>query len=302
MTVPFLFNTRTPVLARVAAWCCATAVVLAAGGGFVVKAGPAEAPDAPKQGPTLLLGDRHGEPSTNSVAAFMYFVPLISPAPVTAVTSPGSTQAARVVRIHREQSGNSFTTTCDFEFSGQGSQQSVFDCSREIKRHEPSLRAGGTLERQLRSITVTGPGHGQVEVEGILSNTLPTVTKVRMRFNAGGQASPVSIALSDFRYVAGDFRPVKEVVARVNTLTFRRKAGPPKMEVTVASVKNKGAGDNLWQGFKGSIKGMAVNLLIDPLRIETSGQQAMLDFGQALADGATSFTFPRAKNLKPGNT
>ena len=70
------------------------------------------------------------------------------------------------------------------------------------------------------------------------------------------------------------------------------------MEVTVASVKKKGAGQNLWQSIKGSLTGAAVNLFIDPLTVETTGHQAMLDFGQALVSGAPTFTFPRARNLK----
>jgi hypothetical protein len=66
----------------------------------------------------------------------------------------------------------------------------------------------------------------------------------------------------------------------------------------VASVKKKGAGNNLWQSIRGGITGTPVNLLIDPLSVERIGHQAMLDFGQALVSGAPTFTFPRAKNLK----
>ena len=57
------------------------------------------------------------------------------------------------------------------------------------------------------------------------------------------------------------------------------------MEVTVASVKNKGAGDGLWQNLTGSVKGLAVNLLIPPLTVEAVGHRAMLDFGRALSFG-----------------
>jgi len=68
--------------------------------------------------------------------------------------------------------------------------------------------------------------------------------------------------------------------------------------VTVASVKKKAAGNGLWQNLKGSVKGLAVNLLIDPLTVETVGHQAMLDFGLAVTSGAPTFTFPQAKNMK----
>ena len=88
------------------------------------------------------------------------------------------------------------------------------------------------------------------------------------------------------------------LVARVNTLTLGRKPGPPKMEVGVSSMKSKSAGNGLWQNLRGSLAGAVAILLIDPLTVEALGHRAMLDFGQALAVGAPSFTFPRAKNLK----
>jgi len=141
-----------------------------------------------------------------------------------------------------------------------------------------------------------------VEVEGTISDNVETVREVRLRFNAHGKSSPVLIELCEIRYRDGEFQRCNEIVARVNTLTFRRKPGPPKMEVTVASVKNKAAGDGLWQNLKGSVKGMAVNLLIDPLTIEAVGHRAMLDFGGALTSGATTFTFPRATNLKSNSS
>jgi hypothetical protein len=232
----------------------------------------------------------------------MYFVPLISPEPVSSSTSPGNTQAARVLSARRKSTGHSFVVTCEFEFTGNGTQQSIVDLVPTIRRHTRELRAGGSTGRQLSSITVNGSGSGAIEVEGTVSNSVDTVGEVRLRFNARGKTSPVSIELCEIRYHEGEFRRCNEIVARVNTLTFRRTPGPPKMEVTVASVKNKAAGDGMWQNLKGSIKGLAVNLLIDPLTVEAVGHQAMLDFGGALASGATTFTFPRATNLKSTGT
>jgi len=282
------------------AWRRAAAVVLLAGAAFGPAVSGADAPGASvnrETGPTIRLDYSRRESSGNAVAAFMYFVPLITPEPVTVVTSPGSTQQARVTSATRRQSESSFTTTCEFEFTGDGSQQDTFDLARAIQRHERKLKAGGTLRRMLRSITVTGPGQGLVEVTGAVSNRVQTVTQVRLRFNAQGQTSPVSICLCDVRYLEGDFQSVNQIVARVNSLTFRRLPGQPRMEVTVASVKGKGAGNGLWQSFKGSVAGAAVNLFIDPLPVEEVGNRAMLDFGQALAAGATSFTFARASHL-----
>jgi len=236
------------------------------------------------------------------MASFMYFVPLISPEPVSSSTSPGSTQAARVLSARRKDTAYSFAVTCEFEFTGNGSQQSILDLAPTILRNDRELRAGGSTGRQLSSITVNGSGNGTVEVEGTVSNNVDTVREVRLRFNTHGKTSPVSIALCEIRYHEGEFRRLNEIIARVNTLTFRRGLGPPKMEVTVASVKNKTAGDGLWQNLKGSVKGLAANLLIDPLTVEAIGHRAMLDFGGALNSGAATFTFPCATNLKSNSS
>jgi hypothetical protein len=225
----------------------------------------------------------------------MYFVPLISPEPVSSITSPGSTLAARVLSVKRKSTPYSFVVTCELEFTGHGSQQSIIDLAPNIRWHEQQLKAGGSTGRRLSSITVDGPGMGTVEVEGTISNNVETVSQVRLRFNAHGKTSPIAIEICDIRYQDGDFQHCNEIVARVNTLTFNRKLGRPKMEVTVASVKKKGAGSGFWQSFKGSVVGMAVNLFIPPLTVEAVGHRAMLDFGRALAVGAPTFTFPCAR-------
>ena len=102
----------------------------------------------------------------------------------------------------------------------------------------------------------------------------------------------------DVRYHEGEFRPENEIVARVNSLGFKRKPGLAKMEISVASVKRKDAANTAWQNFKGGLKGVAANLFLKPATIEPIGAQAMFDFGLALETGASSFTFPRARNLK----
>jgi len=287
----------------ISAWRLGVAVLLLAGAVFRPAANGADVPGpgaaaGSAAGPTIRLDYSSGEKSGNPASAFMYFIPLISPEPVTAVVSPDSKQWVRVTSVRRHQSGDSFTTTCDLEFSGDGSQQNIFDLARDIRRHEQRLKEGGKLGRRLHCITVAGRGRGRVEVKGTVTNGVESVNEVRLRFNAQGQTSPVAIELCDVRYLDGDFRLVNEMEARVNTLIFVRKPGPPKMEVVVSSIKNKGAGNGLWQNLRGSLAGAVANMLIDPLTVEAIGHRAMLDFGQALAVGAPSFTFPRAKNLK----
>jgi hypothetical protein len=249
-------------------------------------------------GPAIHLSYGTDASAANPVADFMYFVPLISLQPVSSLTSAGSTQSVRINSVTRSFSRRSFEVTCEIDLTGDGWQRSVFDLSQSAERHERQLQNGGSVGRQLKSIDVQGSGAITVEVEGSVSNDVPTVSEVRLRFNAHGHASPVSIDLCDIRRVHGDVQQANEILARVNTLTFRRQAGPPKMEVSVASVKHKDAGDSLWQKFKGRVAGAAVNMFIDPLTVEAVGHQAMLDFGQALVAGAPTFTFPRARNLQ----
>ncbi len=274
-----------------------TALVVAPAG-FAAESTLATASSTTSNGPTLRLDYNTGDSAGNPVASFMYFVPLISPDPVTCETSRGSTQTARVTSAKRKVDSDSFSTRCEFEFGGKGSQQSNFDLTNHVRRHEQNLKKGGALERQLVSITVEGPGSGVVEVEGVVTNGVQTVSEVRLRFNARGKASPVSIGLCDVVFKDGKFQRVNEIVARVNTLTFRRQPGRPRMEVTLASITDKGASKGLWQSIKGGVMGMAANLLIPPLTVEATGHRTMLDFGRALSAGETAFTFPRAKNLR----
>ncbi len=257
----------------------------------------AEAASASPDGPTLLLGQGQKGASTNSMAAFMYFVPLISPAPVSIVIGPGSTQSTRVAPATRRVSGNSFAAVCDLDFLGAGWQKSIFDLTHEIHRHEQELKDGGSLPKQLKSISVDGRGAATMEVEGTVTDGAWNVGEVRVRFNARGQSSPVTIEMCDVKYVNGDFRQVNAIVAKVNSLTFRRQTGRPKMEITVASIKESGAGDSFWQNLKGKVEGEPVNLFLPPLPVEEVGNRAMLEFGLALISGSPTFTFPRARNL-----
>jgi hypothetical protein len=249
-------------------------------------------------GPTLHLDYGHGKPLDNPLTKFMYFVPLISPDPVSVFTNPGNTQCARVVSFNCRTNGVSFHAACEFEFLGEGLQRNVFDQATVIHRHEKQLKAGLLLTHQLAAINVQGSGCGSVEIEGTLTNGLHTVTEVRLRFNRHGHTSPVSISLRDIAYRNGAIHVENQIVARVNMLAFRRKSGPPAMEVTLASVKPEDAGDGLLQNLVGGLKGMAINLFLPPLPVAADGHQAMMDFGLALAMEKPEFTFPLATRLK----
>jgi hypothetical protein len=254
-------------------------------------------PAAPT-GPTLQFNYRDGRPLDNPLYKFMYFVPLISPDPIAVSTNAGNTQRARVVSSSCQTNGMAFHARCKFEIVGEGLQRNVFDHADFIQAHNAELKAGKPLLCQLDAINVQGSGSGSVEVEGTLTNGQPVVTEVRLRFNSEGRASPVSVTLHDIVYYKGAIHLENELVARVNLLTFRQKAGVPKMEISLASVKPEDAGDTLWQNCVGGLRGVVANFLIPPLSVPADGHRAMMDFGLALAMQKTAFTFPLASRLK----
>jgi hypothetical protein len=252
---------------------------------------------ASRTGPTLYLAYRENAGITNTVAEFMYFVPLISPGPVSSVRNAGNTQRARIVSLNCQANDRSFHASCEFDFIGQGCQRHVFDHSENTLQHEQTLKNGEALEKQLTAIIVQGGGSGVVEVEGVITNGVRQTKVVRLRFNHR-HTSPVFVELSDIYYDGKEYRQRNQLTARVNTLTFRRTTGPARMEISLASVNKKGAKSNLWQSVVGDITGAAVNLFIPPVPVEMSGLNTMLDFGGALAGNAASFTFPLASRLK----
>jgi hypothetical protein len=246
-------------------------------------------------GPTLQLGYARDSSADNLLANFMYFIPLISPAPVSVISN--TNQYARLLSFSRKDRFKTFHVTCEFEFIGAGSHQNLIDQTAYIHRGEGQLKAGKPMQRLLASINVKGPGKGSVEVEGIVSDGKSVANTVRFSFNRGGQASPVSIVLEDIHYVGGHNVPTNEIVARINTLTFVRKPGTPTMEVTIASVKPKSAQDTFWQNLKGGLKGSIANAFIPPLTVTARGHDTMLEFGSALTSKTSAFTFPPATNI-----
>ena len=267
---------------------------------FIVGLVHANRLTAAPAGPTLQMDYGRGQPLANPAARFMYFVPLISPEPVTVVTSAGNTQSARVISTACHQAGATFQATCEFEFGGAGSLCNLLDHTELLRRHQRELATGGSLKRQLSSICVTGRGSGRVEIEGVITNGLRMVNQVRLIFADHGRATPVAIGLQDICYHDGALHFENEMVAEVNSLLFRRTTGPTQMQITVASIKPKAAANSAWQNFMGGLKGMLANQLLPPIAVDATGHQAMLDFGLALANGDPSFTFPYAQRLKNG--
>lgn len=261
----------------------------------------ASAAAADTNGPTLQFDYGTGPAHSNSVIKFMYFVPLVSPEWISLHTNAVNSQFVRVVSYSNHTKGKTFHVACEFEFTGAGSLEDVFDNTPAIQKHDEELKAGKVLPHQIRFIGVDGTGSGTLEVDGALTNGMPVATEVRMFFNSHGCTSPVNIDLVDITCHDGSVHYQNEMVARVNTLTFQRQlqqCEDPAMEVTLDSLKRKDAPNSRWQNFLGEVKGFAANAFLPPIKITPEGNQTMMNFGQALSAQKPSFTFPFAERLK----
>ena len=259
------------------------------------ESSPPATPQADSAGPTVYLIDDSGEPPVNPISSLMYFVQLISPEPVEMSKSDGNTQMSRILSIKRHENSGKFSVICQFEIFGAGTQQNIFDQTVTIRANEDFLVKGGTLKHRLGYINIEGTGRGSLRVEGTLTGGRPLATQFSFRFNGQGQRSPVTIGLNDIRWIDGSPHAVNEQVIRVNSLSFRRPEGPPKMEITVASIKSRNAGNGLLINLVGKFKGTVANLFIPPVSIKADGNDALMDFAQAIVEGQPQFTFPTAR-------
>ena len=122
----------------------------------------------------------------------------------------------------------------------------------------------------------------------ILSDRSPSATP------EATSAGPVTIGLNDIRRIDGEPYAVNETVIRVNSLTFHRQEENPKMEVSVASINPKNGSEGILRNLVGRVKGAVANMFIPPISIKLEGNQAMLDFAQAIVDQRPTYTFPSA--------
>ena len=244
-------------------------------------------------GPTINLQTNSDKPPTNPLSSLMYFIRLTSNEPVELTQSEGNTQQAQLTKIDRQLGDRKFTVTCQFEFIGEGSQMNRFDHSATIQKRASQLAEGKVLQRRLAYIGITGGGRGSVRVRGEMTNGKPVAHEISLRFFAPGHRTPVTIGIHDIRNIKSEPHAVNQQVIKVNSLTFRHSEDSPKMEVSLASIQAAGA-SGLFSELSGRLKGTMANLFIPPVSIRPAGNQAMLDFAQAIAEGRPRFTFPAA--------
>jgi hypothetical protein len=271
---------------------------------------PSEAPSrqegsasdsADVNGPTLILNYSKETFKKNPILAFAYFIPLISPALVSREISVNNTQQEGIISYKRTFTSNSFYVACEFELSGKGFHKNIFDSAGMIARNIGDLKEGEPLTNVLDYIKFEGDGVGLIEVKGTISGSKQTVTEVDICFDARSQKSPVTIGLYSVKPQGGQYKYENRyngLIARVDTLTFRRSGTKPKMGILIASLHRNTEDESYWS----SIKGVIVNFFIKPLEVDRLGNDTMLNFGYAILKEKPEFTFPKAKNIKEDRT
>ncbi len=271
------------------------ALGLVTGNLWAVQATDANVTDV--NGPTIVLDYSKGG-KMNPTEDFMYFVPLISPTLVLREISEGNTQTGRMMSVTRDRDGREFSCVCVFKMVGDGTQTYYYDPNQMIEHNLKEHKIGDPLKNILDFIRFNGEGEGRMETRGRMVNGKPVVDEVDVHFvNDDDDVSPVTIRLytikprgKKYDYKDADNR----IVARVETLSFKRADKEPKMEIKITSLKNEGAKEGWWSKFKATV----ANLFIPPLGVDEKGNQTMIDFGHAIYSGDKTFTFPKALNLE----
>ncbi len=248
-------------------------------------------------GPTILLGYRNEGFKINPISSFMYFVPLISPTLVDRETSANNEQQVGIIKYEKKVTSESFNVVCEFEILGKGFHKNTFDAVGMIAAHTDDLEKGKSLTNMLDYIKFEGEGFGRIEVNGTLTGSTSSVTEVYMEFNVRGHKSPVTVGLYDIKPKEGQYKyenRSNQIVARVNSLIFKKTEKIPRMGIKVASINDQSESD----GFFSAIKGAIANLFIPPPKVAKLGNETMFDFGHALLGKKSAFTFPKAKNIK----
>ncbi len=247
-------------------------------------------------GPTVRLNYTLQTAQKNPISSFMYFIPLISPTFVDRETSANNEQQVGIISYERNITSNSFYVICEFEIQGKGFHKNTFDPAGMIARTVGDLKEGETLTNTLDYIKFEGEGFGRIEAKGTMTGSTPTVTEVDIRFNARDRKSPVTIGLYSVKPQNGQYKyenRYDEIIARVDTLTFRRSE-TPRMGIEIASLHKKTEDETYW----GTVKAVIANFFINPPRVTKLGNDTMLNFGYAVLKQKPEFTFPKAKNLR----
>jgi hypothetical protein len=265
--------------------------------GSEVPAEQADSNETDGDGPTVVLFHKDGTFPENRLTDFMYFVPLISPVPLSVELSENNQQAGHLLSYHSDKTGNNFSVSCEFRMKGTGHYVNTFDSDAMI---EWNMATGGkkkALKNILDYIKFEGTGYGRIEAKGIIEGPKKIVEHVEVVFNARDEESPVTIGLYDTdlkKMKDGSMRRYNHKVARITTLIFERSERAPRLDMRISAVGKDEESLGAWE----HIKAFFGNFFIDPIQVDKLGNDTMLKFGLNLYNKEPVFTFPAAKNLK----
>ncbi len=249
-------------------------------------------------GPTMIMSYSKEKFVKNPIASFAYFIPLIAPTRVDSISSVNNEQQVGIISHKILVDSKSFHMACEFEILGMGFHMNTFDSAGMIAAYTDESKKGKTMTNMLDYIKFDGDGFGMIEVKGTITGSTRIVTEVNIQFNGRGHKSPVTIGLYDIKPRDGEYsyeNRSNKVVARVNTLSFKKTTETaPRMGIKVASISDLGGSEGFFSGLKGAI----ANIIIKPPAVTKLGNTTMLEFGYALLQKNTAFTFPKAKNIK----
>lgn len=252
-------------------------------------------------GPELQLEYRPGTNQANPVDCFMYFVPLTSPIGISVESEPGTNFSASITSWKRTQNGNSIFVECDFEVTGQGKYAAVYDSEEMISKRlngETDLKKVKEITKMLEWIRLSGACLGRIEAVGKIVKDEVRMEQVIISFNRGKSESPVEVSMYDIPRKKGQFLYANRKncqVARINSLTFKRTdEDTPRMSVEIASLKK----EKEKEGFFSHLTAMIANILCTSTAVAPVGNSTMMDFGTALYQKQSEFTFPKADNIK----
>lgn len=247
-------------------------------------------------GPTVELFGGDGGYPENVLADFMYFVPLISPVPVSEVISADNGQKGHLISYGFSKTKSQFHVSCEFRMKGSGFFMNQFDHDAMIDWNVQEVGEDKVLKNVLDYIKFEGEGYGRIEVKGKISGSEMTAEKVEVHFDARGAESPVIIGLYNADLASkqdGHCRRFDYKVARIKTLLFSKSESAPKLGIKISAVGETEEGLGVWE----SIKGFFGNFFIEPIEVDKLGNDTMLEFGLGLCGKKPKFTFPGAKNL-----
>jgi hypothetical protein len=248
-------------------------------------------------GPTMIMSYKKEKFVKNPIASFAYFVPLIAPTLVDNISSVNNEQQVGIISYKIIVDSKSFHVACEFEILGSGFHINTFDAAGMIAARSDELKKEEAMTNMLDYIKFDGDGFGMIEVKGTITGATRIATEVDIQFNARGHKSPVTIGLYNIKPKNGEYKyenRSNEVVARVNTLSFNKTTKTPRMGIKVASISDTAESADFFSGLKGAI----ANFFIKPTKVDKLGNTTMLEFGYALLQKKTTFTFPKAKNIK----